>query len=523
MNKGEQPNCELCGEPMPEGEEMFKYHGYSGPCPKPPMCTLCGGHFDHGIVKDGACEACRHNSLKRTECEFSRDNFRVVRSMNKSEIAEKAAREISLKIRNHTGQYYPHEFFMEVVERAIAESQAPQPTVSYGPPHNRDGEAGSCTRCGSIHRGVVKNRSTPEGREFWDHVDKVAADCCLRCGRTRPEHDFNSPTACGLFEEPHPTQQPVKKFEEQSRDLGNSESAESGAKIVTQENPPFVLSDDCESNSITTPPGGYNRDEVRRLEREIEESGTNRFVGRKESEPRGTCSKHVGLHVNIEELCEEWHEEREFDAYCKALGFWPTDENFKIWKESPLRGFATSGPLCDNCSKTSREHYCYFGSSYDEKFSPSERRSGAANEEARRLRIVIDTETKPLHAQIEKLKKDLADSEATCEAWMEEAERLKAPAELGDGEPSPPSPEPVCPMCCKPVFTDGYEGDTRELKAALKLAKTRLQICLGRFAGCEDGKYSKTTVTYGDKVEKRHEVSLAEIPAWIEEMNELLG
>ena len=21
--------CELCGEPMPPGEEMFKYHGYS--------------------------------------------------------------------------------------------------------------------------------------------------------------------------------------------------------------------------------------------------------------------------------------------------------------------------------------------------------------------------------------------------------------------------------------------------------------------------------------------------------------
>lgn len=27
--------CELCGQPMPEGEEMFKYHGYSGPCPNP--------------------------------------------------------------------------------------------------------------------------------------------------------------------------------------------------------------------------------------------------------------------------------------------------------------------------------------------------------------------------------------------------------------------------------------------------------------------------------------------------------
>jgi hypothetical protein len=27
--------CSLCGEPMPAGEEMFKYHGYSGSCPKP--------------------------------------------------------------------------------------------------------------------------------------------------------------------------------------------------------------------------------------------------------------------------------------------------------------------------------------------------------------------------------------------------------------------------------------------------------------------------------------------------------
>jgi len=29
--------CELCGAPMPPGEETFKYHGYSGPCPKPPL------------------------------------------------------------------------------------------------------------------------------------------------------------------------------------------------------------------------------------------------------------------------------------------------------------------------------------------------------------------------------------------------------------------------------------------------------------------------------------------------------
>lgn len=29
--------CKLCGELMSEGEEMFFYHGYSGPCPKPPL------------------------------------------------------------------------------------------------------------------------------------------------------------------------------------------------------------------------------------------------------------------------------------------------------------------------------------------------------------------------------------------------------------------------------------------------------------------------------------------------------
>ena len=36
------PTCALCGEPMPEGEEMFKYHGYSGPCPKPALLKLKG-------------------------------------------------------------------------------------------------------------------------------------------------------------------------------------------------------------------------------------------------------------------------------------------------------------------------------------------------------------------------------------------------------------------------------------------------------------------------------------------------
>lgn len=30
-----KPLCQLCGEQMPKGEEMFNYHGFSGSCPKP--------------------------------------------------------------------------------------------------------------------------------------------------------------------------------------------------------------------------------------------------------------------------------------------------------------------------------------------------------------------------------------------------------------------------------------------------------------------------------------------------------
>lgn len=37
MENKEKAVCNVCGEPMPPGEEMFMYHGYSGDCPKPPL------------------------------------------------------------------------------------------------------------------------------------------------------------------------------------------------------------------------------------------------------------------------------------------------------------------------------------------------------------------------------------------------------------------------------------------------------------------------------------------------------
>jgi hypothetical protein len=39
----EVASCELCGEPMPPGEEMFRYHGSSGDCPKPRLRETTNG------------------------------------------------------------------------------------------------------------------------------------------------------------------------------------------------------------------------------------------------------------------------------------------------------------------------------------------------------------------------------------------------------------------------------------------------------------------------------------------------
>lgn len=38
----ERPTCGICGEPMPEGEDMFKYHGYSGNSPDLKMQDVNG-------------------------------------------------------------------------------------------------------------------------------------------------------------------------------------------------------------------------------------------------------------------------------------------------------------------------------------------------------------------------------------------------------------------------------------------------------------------------------------------------
>lgn len=39
------PKCSICGEAMPPGEEMFTFHGYSGPCPRDSAVPMVRAKF----------------------------------------------------------------------------------------------------------------------------------------------------------------------------------------------------------------------------------------------------------------------------------------------------------------------------------------------------------------------------------------------------------------------------------------------------------------------------------------------
>lgn len=72
------PLCELCGEPMPHGEEMFKIHGYSGPCPKPPLPT-----------QDDYVAWCRYTGRSIVTCDSDAEGaFRVYRHADSADRTE---------------------------------------------------------------------------------------------------------------------------------------------------------------------------------------------------------------------------------------------------------------------------------------------------------------------------------------------------------------------------------------------------------------------------------------------------
>ena len=62
-----KPLCELCGEPLPDGEGMIRLHGYSGPCPKPPMPKNPEKEAAYKDLRIAALEA--DLAAKEAECE----------------------------------------------------------------------------------------------------------------------------------------------------------------------------------------------------------------------------------------------------------------------------------------------------------------------------------------------------------------------------------------------------------------------------------------------------------------------
>lgn len=75
-----QPLCVLCGEPMPAGEQMFKFHGYSGPCPKPPLAKP---------VVDDYVAWCRYTNTTIVTCDSDAEGaFRVYRHADSSDRME---------------------------------------------------------------------------------------------------------------------------------------------------------------------------------------------------------------------------------------------------------------------------------------------------------------------------------------------------------------------------------------------------------------------------------------------------
>lgn len=55
--------CSICGFPMPEDEAMFKFHGHSGPCPKPAMESYVD-EFGSTVIHDG--RSVDHDELPNT-------------------------------------------------------------------------------------------------------------------------------------------------------------------------------------------------------------------------------------------------------------------------------------------------------------------------------------------------------------------------------------------------------------------------------------------------------------------------
>jgi hypothetical protein len=94
-------NCEICGEPMPAGEEVFRYHGYSGPCP----VSVARG----GIIRVDSLEKVREKlaTTEKTTIAIAREAGGKIRVTSGSWEGEKVIlKDQVLEVRNVDGRLY---------------------------------------------------------------------------------------------------------------------------------------------------------------------------------------------------------------------------------------------------------------------------------------------------------------------------------------------------------------------------------------------------------------------------------
>ena len=70
----EEVDCELCGAPLPKGEEMFRYHGHSGPCPRPPMVPQTT--LRDNTLKCGVCNHSEQEFIDLQQSLAAKDAFK---------------------------------------------------------------------------------------------------------------------------------------------------------------------------------------------------------------------------------------------------------------------------------------------------------------------------------------------------------------------------------------------------------------------------------------------------------------
>lgn len=66
-------NCELCGKPLPSGEEMFRYHGHSGPCPEFALHEYHQHMAEADMVASNSELRCQQAERERDEARAERD------------------------------------------------------------------------------------------------------------------------------------------------------------------------------------------------------------------------------------------------------------------------------------------------------------------------------------------------------------------------------------------------------------------------------------------------------------------